>query len=81
MDYIRRQFSKTDRRKIMIKRTTKDKAMEKKYAEVSEEMTKLFYKGFSMIEISRFEKDLERILNNLIEFETDMVSTKKLRNV
>ena len=76
MEYIRRQYSKADRRKILIQRTKKDRAMEKKYVEVSEEMTKLFYKGFSTNEINRFEKDLEHILNNLIEFETNMESTK-----
>ena len=76
MGYIRRQRSKTDRRKILIKRTKKDKTMEKKYVEVSEEMRKLFYKGFSTNEINRFEKDLEHILNNLIEFETNMEQTK-----
>jgi DNA-binding MarR family transcriptional regulator len=73
MGYIRRQRSKTDRRKILIKRTEKDRTMEKKYVEVSEEMTKLFYKGFSKDQIGRFEKDLERILNNLIEFEANLL--------
>ncbi len=71
MGYIRRQRSKKDRRKILIKRTQKDRAMEKKYVEVSEEMTRLFYKGFSKSQIVHFEKDLERILNNLIEFEAN----------
>jgi DNA-binding MarR family transcriptional regulator len=72
MGYIRRQRSKTDRRKILIKRTKKDQTMEKKYIQVSEEMTKLFYKGFSTSQMERFEKDLEHILNNLIEFEKNM---------
>jgi len=71
MGYIRRQRSKKDRRKILIKRTEKDRTMEKKYVEVSEEMTRLFYKGFSKSEIDPFEKDLERILNNLTEFEAN----------
>jgi len=71
MGYIRRQRSKKDRRKILIKRTEKDRTMEKKYVEVSEEMTRLFYKRFSKSEIDRFEKDLERILNNLTEFEAN----------
>ena len=74
--YIKRQYHKTDRRKILIIRTKKDRIMEKKYVEVSEEMTKLFYKGFSTSEINRFETDLQHILNNLIEFETNMDSTK-----
>ncbi len=71
MGYIRRQRSKKDRRKILIKRTEKDRTMEKKYVEVSEEMTRLFYKGFSKSQIDHFEKDLERILNNLTEFEAN----------
>jgi MarR family transcriptional regulator, organic hydroperoxide resistance regulator len=75
MGYIKRRRSKTDRRKILIKRTKKDQTMEKKYVQVSEEITKLFYKGFSSNEINRFEKDLEHILSNLIEFETNMDQT------
>ncbi|UCE39575.1 MAG: MarR family transcriptional regulator [Thermoplasmata archaeon] len=71
MGYVRRQRSKKDRRKILIKRTEKDRTMEKKYVEVSEEMTRLFYKGFSKSQIDSFEKDLERILNNLTEFEAN----------
>ena len=69
MGYIKRIHSKKDRRKILIKRTKKDRMVEKKYVEVSEEMTRLFYKGFSKGQIDRFEKDLEQILNNLTEFE------------
>jgi DNA-binding MarR family transcriptional regulator len=69
MGYIRRQRSKKDRRKIQIKRTEKDRTMEKEYVEVSEEMTRLYYKGFSKSQIVNFENDLERILNNLTEYE------------
>jgi DNA-binding MarR family transcriptional regulator len=69
MGYVRRQRSIKDRRKILIKRTEKDRTMEKKYIEVSEEMTRLYYRGFSKSQIISFEKDLERILNNLTEFE------------
>ncbi|MHC4596160.1 MAG: MarR family winged helix-turn-helix transcriptional regulator [Planctomycetota bacterium] len=69
MGYIRRQRSTKDRRKILIKRTEKDRTMEKKYIEVSEEMTRLFYKGFSKSQIDRFESDLARILENLTNFE------------
>ena len=72
MGYVGRQRSKKDRRKILIRRTEKDRTMEKKYVEVSEEMTRLFYKGFSKNQIDRFEKDLERILNNLTEFEANL---------
>ena len=69
MGYIGRLRSESDRRKVLIKRTQKDKALEGKYVEVSQELTKLFYKGFTESRIDRFEKDLEHILNNLTEFE------------
>jgi len=69
MGYVRRQRSKKDRRKILIKRTNKDKTLESKYVELSQEMTKLFYDGFSEDDINRFENDLARILDNLTEFE------------
>ncbi len=71
MGYVRRQRCKKDRRIILIKRTNKDKNLESKYVELSEEMTRLYYKGFSKSEIDRFEKYLERILDNLTEFEAD----------
>ncbi len=69
MGYVRRQRSKKDRRKILIKRTKKDKTLESKYVEASQQITKLFYKGFLKNEIDRFEKDLARILDNLTEYE------------
>lgn len=69
MGYVIRQRSEKDRRKILIKRTNKDKTLERKYVEMSEEMTKLFYKGFAETDIDRFENDLAKILNNLIDFE------------
>ena len=71
MGYVKRQRSKKDRRKILIRRTEKDKSLESKYAEVSQEMTKLYYNGFSKSEISRFENALSRILKNLTDFEAE----------
>jgi len=71
MGYVRRLRSESDRRKVLIKRTKKDKALESKYVVVSQELTKLFYKGFSESRIDRFERDLERILDNLTEFEAN----------
>ena len=72
MGYIRRERSKKDRRNILIRRTNKDKNLEKKYVELSQELTNFFYKGFSESQIDRFEKDLELILNNLTEHEGKM---------
>ncbi len=71
MGYLRRQRSKKDRRKILIKRTNKDKTLENKYVELSQEITKLFYKGFTKSQIDRFENDLTRILDNLTDYEAD----------
>ena len=72
MGYIKRERSKKDRRIILIKRTNKDKNLEKKYVGLSQEHTAFFYKGFSEKQISRFEKDLELILHNLTEYESKM---------
>ena len=72
LGYIKRLHSKEDRRIILIKRTEKDRIMEKKYVEVSEEMTRLFYKQFSRSQINRFENNLKRILDNLTEFEANL---------
>jgi DNA-binding MarR family transcriptional regulator len=71
MGYIKRQRCRKDRRKILVYRTKKDKAMENKYVEISQELTRLFYKGFSESQIDHFEQDLERILDNLVEFEAN----------
>jgi DNA-binding MarR family transcriptional regulator len=78
LGYIKRLHSKEDRRKILIKRTEKDRTMEKKYVEVSEEMTRLYYKGFSKSRIISFENDLEQILNNLTEFEKNKHQIKSI---
>ena len=72
MGYVKRQRSKKDRRKILIKRTNKDKNLESRYVELSQEITKLFYKGFSKNEIDRFENDLAKILDNLTDYEAEM---------
>ncbi len=71
MGYVRRQRCRKDRRKILIKRTSKDKNLESQYVELSQEITKLYYKGFSNSEIDRFEKDLAKILDNLTDFEAE----------
>lgn len=63
--FIIRIPSRKDRRTILIKRTEKDKRLESKYVQVSDEMTNLFYKGFALEEIDTFEEYLKRILANL----------------
>lgn len=63
--HVTRVPSGEDRRKILIKLTDKNRALRDEYAQVSNEMTELFYAGFSGMEITQFEKNLRRILNNL----------------
>ena len=63
--FIVRVPSKKDRRTILIKRTEKEKSLESKYVQVSDEMTNLFYNGFASEEIDTFEEYLKRILANL----------------
>jgi DNA-binding MarR family transcriptional regulator len=65
--YITRIRSKEDRRTILIKRTEKDRILENKYTQVSNEMTDLFYGGFAPREINAFEDYLRRILTNLMK--------------
>ena len=64
--FIKRIPSKIDRRKILIKRTNKDKSFQNAYYQVSREMTDIFYKGFSEKEIEIFEDYLKKILDNLL---------------
>jgi len=66
--FIKRLPSKTDRRKILIQLTDKDKSFQSKYTNVSKDMTNIYYNNFDEQEIDEFEKYLERILNNLIEY-------------
>ena len=67
--HLKRVASSEDRRKIQIKLTPKNKSLQKIYTRVSEDMTKLFYVGFSRKETDNFEKQLRRILENLLRRE------------
>jgi DNA-binding MarR family transcriptional regulator len=57
MGYVRRQRSEND--------------LENEYVRLSQEHTKLFFRGFSEDQIDRFEEDLRRILRNLAEYESN----------
>jgi DNA-binding MarR family transcriptional regulator len=63
--YVTRTRSGEDRRIILIQRTAKDRALQEAYERVSDEMSALYYRGFSTSEIQAFEGTLERILENL----------------
>lgn len=63
--HIHRIYDPADRRTVKIRLTEKAQGMQKKYNEVSEEMNKIFYKGFTDNDIIIFEGYLDKILENL----------------
>ena len=65
LGHVSRCYDPEDRRQIRIRLTEQARQFEKKYTEVSDEMSRLFYKGFSDEEILRLDADLERVLKNL----------------
>lgn len=67
--HVVREPSTRDRRQILIHLTEKDKQLQDAYAQLSDEMAELSYKGFSEKEIDTFEQALRRILANLKEHE------------
>ena len=64
-DLIYRDRGDKDRRKIRIFLTEKAKGLEEDYNAVSEEMSSIYYKGFSDQEIEQMESYLERVLKNV----------------
>ena len=67
---IVRVRSADDRRKILIELTPENRALHELYDDVSAEMARLFYRGFSKDEAARFDEYLERVLANLAGSET-----------
>ena len=63
--HILRRYDEKDRRQIHICLTAQARALEQRYREVSQEMTRLCYRGFTQEEILQLEDGLERLLNNL----------------
>ena len=57
-----------DKRTVFIKLTSEDKALQKKYIDVSNQMKDLYYKGFTEEDIDEFEKYLKRLLDNLTDY-------------
>ena len=67
--YIERKPSETDKRSTLICLTGKEQEFAKNVQKVSNQMNKIFYKGFSDEEIIQFDSMLERILVNCKEAE------------
>lgn len=60
-----REFPPQDRRTVRVVLTARTRELLGTFAEVSEEMGRLFYRGFTREEIRAFEGMLERILANV----------------
>ena len=63
-DYITKKPSETDKRSTLISLTGKEQEFAQKVQKVSNQMNKIFYKGFTNEEILQFDSMLERILAN-----------------
>ncbi|MFX0170900.1 MAG: MarR family winged helix-turn-helix transcriptional regulator [Candidatus Hodarchaeota archaeon] len=71
--HVKRVHSEEDRRNILIYLTEKNIKLQDKYVEVSLDMIKLYYSGFSVEEIDLFEAFLDRILNNLESYSSTIL--------
>ena len=65
LGHVTRCYDLRDRRQIRICLTDNARKLEGKYNEISDEMSRLFYKGFTDEEILGLDAGLERILKNL----------------
>ena len=65
---IRREQDGEDRRKTKLFLTEKARALQNDYDEVSNEMSEIYFRGFSSEETDQFEAYLERIRENLEEW-------------
>jgi len=61
-----------DKRTVYIKLTKKDKELQAKYLEVSNQMKDIFYDRFTEQDIDKFEVFLRRLLENLINYRQRM---------
>ena len=65
--FVKKIPSEEDKRETLVILTEKALKMKQDYIDVSRNMTKLFYAGFSEEEINQFEGYLQRCLQNLIK--------------
>jgi DNA-binding MarR family transcriptional regulator len=63
--HLIRKQSETDKRTTIICLTQKSSSLRADYQKISEDMSELYYKGFSEDEISQFESSLKKVLKNL----------------
>lgn len=66
---LTREHPKENRRQVKVSLTKEAQLQKDLFANVSAKMGELFYQGFSMEDIKKFEDYLERLLVNLDEYE------------
>jgi len=64
---VRRIPDRENRRQIFIEATEKANAYRVKYDWISDRMSEIFYRGFTEAEITGFENQLRKIIQNLEE--------------
>ena len=70
--FVERKPSELDKRSTLISLTGKEQEFAQNVQKVSNQMNKIFYKGFTDEEILQFDSMLERILENCKEEEKQM---------
>jgi DNA-binding MarR family transcriptional regulator len=63
--FVARRTDPDNRRTVLVRSTVKDEAIRRTFVAVSEEMTKLWYRGLSEGSRDQFEAVLAHILDNL----------------
>ena len=66
--YIKRVPSSNDKRTINIKLTEKNKELQDKFIQVSNQMKDIYYEDFTEEDIDEFEGYLKRLLANLTKY-------------
>jgi MarR family transcriptional regulator, organic hydroperoxide resistance regulator len=62
---VRRESSAEDRRALVVRCTGEGRAIERRYAALSERMEGLFYGGMTAAERTAFEASLRKVIGNL----------------
>jgi DNA-binding MarR family transcriptional regulator len=68
-EHLSREPVEGNQKKKIVKLTKKNRDLQNKYKQVSDEMNELFYRGFKNSEITEFEDYLTRLVKNLTEYE------------
>ena len=74
---IRREQNKTDRRQAVITMTDKARNARESYENVSQQMNRVFFQGFSEQEIKSLDSMLDRVLLNLKQTEEILKKERK----